>query len=178
MSIDATFRLPSSTSRPRFVQVHPHAKPASESPSSSHINHARLLNIPVLYHRKPTQKQSELEKKQEMSPARDTFTSILMLPWLAHGHISPFLQPFKRFADRDIHIYFCSTPVNLASMKPKPVGTKYFSKIKLVELHLPSLPELPPRNHTKKTLPPHLMLTLKKAFDMSSSSFRRYLEAS
>ncbi|KAI6669282.1 hypothetical protein NL676_004167 [Syzygium grande] len=113
-----------------------------------------------------------------MSPARDTFTSILMLPWLAHGHISPFLQPFKRFADRDIHIYFYSTPVNLASMKPKPVGTKYFSKIKLVELHLPSLPELPPRNHTMKTLPPHLMPTLKKAFDMSSSSFRRYLEAS
>ncbi|XP_048140169.1 UDP-glucosyltransferase 29-like [Rhodamnia argentea] len=106
-----------------------------------------------------------------MSPERGAFTSILMLPWLAHGHISPFLELSKRFADRNIHIYFCSTPVNLASVKPKLAGTKYFSKIKLVELHLPSLPELPPRNHTTKTLPPHLMPTLKKAFDTSSPGF-------
>ncbi|KAF8008985.1 hypothetical protein BT93_J0081 [Corymbia citriodora subsp. variegata] len=111
-----------------------------------------------------------------MSPGRDAFTSILMLPWLAHGHISPFLELSKRFADRGIHIYFCSTPVNLASIKPKLAGTRYFSKIKLVELHLPSLPELPARNHTTKTLPPHLMPTLKKALDMSSPGFADILK--
>ncbi|KAK3408856.1 hypothetical protein EUGRSUZ_J01005 [Eucalyptus grandis] len=111
-----------------------------------------------------------------MSPERDAFTSILMLPWLAHGHISPFLELSKRFADRGIHIYFCSSPVNLASIKPKLVGTTYFSKIELVELHLPSLPELPPRNHSTKTLPPHLMPTLKKAFDMSSPGFADILK--
>ncbi|KAL8490645.1 hypothetical protein ACS0TY_022590 [Phlomoides rotata] len=43
--------------------------------------------------------------------------------------------------------------------------------IQLVELHLPSLPELPPHYHTTKNVPPHLMDTLMKAFQMSSSNF-------
>lgn len=97
--------------------------------------------------------------------------SILMLPWLAHGHISPFLELSKRFSDRNITIYFCSTPINLESIKRRLATTKYSSKILLVELHLPSLPDLPPHFHTTKHLPPHLMPTLKTAFDLSSQRF-------
>ncbi|XWS66296.1 hypothetical protein CRYUN_Cryun05aG0187400 [Craigia yunnanensis] len=44
------------------------------------------------------------------------------------------------------------------------------------ELHLPSLPELPPHYHTTNALPPHLMNTLKKAFDMSSLAFAKILK--
>lgn len=66
----------------------------------------------------------------------------LMLPWLAHGHISPFLELGKRLSERNFHIYLCSTPVNLSSIKPK-ISEKYSSSIELVELHLPSLPDLP-----------------------------------
>ncbi|CAA3020993.1 beta-D-glucosyl crocetin beta-1,6-glucosyltransferase-like [Olea europaea subsp. europaea] len=43
--------------------------------------------------------------------------------------------------------------------------------IEFVELHLPSLPELPPQYHTIKNVPPNLMPTLMQAFQMSSSSF-------
>ncbi|KAK6122958.1 hypothetical protein DH2020_043302 [Rehmannia glutinosa] len=43
--------------------------------------------------------------------------------------------------------------------------------IELVELHLPSLPQLPPHYHTTKNTPPHLMPTLMEAFQMSSSNF-------
>ncbi|CAI9762680.1 unnamed protein product [Fraxinus pennsylvanica] len=43
--------------------------------------------------------------------------------------------------------------------------------IEFVELHLPSLPELPPQYHTTKNVPPNLMPTLMQAFQMSSSSF-------
>ncbi|KAI6669259.1 hypothetical protein NL676_004144 [Syzygium grande] len=95
---------------------------------------------------------------------------ILMLPWLAHGHISPFLELEKRPSTRNFHIYLCSTPVNLSSIKPK-ISEKYSSSIELVELHLPSLPDLPPHYHTTKGLPPQLMNTLKVASDMSSPGF-------
>ncbi|XP_010034308.3 beta-D-glucosyl crocetin beta-1,6-glucosyltransferase [Eucalyptus grandis] len=99
----------------------------------------------------------------------------LMLPWLAHGHISPFLELGKRLSERNFHIYLCSTPVNLSSIKPK-ISEKYSSSIELVELHLPSLPDLPPHYHTTKGLPPHLMNTLKAAFDMASPGFSNIIK--
>uniref|UniRef100_A0A7N2LF29 Glycosyltransferase n=1 Tax=Quercus lobata TaxID=97700 RepID=A0A7N2LF29_QUELO len=101
--------------------------------------------------------------------------SILMLPWLAHGHISPSLELSKKLTERSFHIYFCSTPINLDSIKPK-LSEKYSHSIQLVELNLPSLPELPPQYHTTKGLPPHLNSTLKMAFDMASPSFSNMLK--
>nr|POE94847.1 beta-d-glucosyl crocetin beta-1,6-glucosyltransferase [Quercus suber] len=98
-----------------------------------------------------------------------------MLPWLAHGHISPFLELPKKLTERNLHTYFCSTPINLDSIKPK-LSEKYSHSIQLVELNLPSLPELPPHYHTTKGLPPHLNSTLKMAFDMASPSFSNMLK--
>ncbi|KAI5343995.1 hypothetical protein L3X38_011872 [Prunus dulcis] len=105
--------------------------------------------------------------------------TILMLPWLAHGHISPFLELAKKLTSkRNFHIFICSTPVNLTSIKPK-LSPKYSHCIEFVELYLPhdDLPELPPQYHTTNGLPPHLMSTLKRAFDMSSNNFSTILTA-
>ncbi|CAI9091295.1 OLC1v1026274C1 [Oldenlandia corymbosa var. corymbosa] len=99
---------------------------------------------------------------------------VLMLPWLAHGHTSPFLELAKRLATRNFHIYICSTPVILNSFKKK-VTDKYSSSIELVELHLPSSPELPSQYHTTNGLPPHLMISLKKAYEMSIPQFTNFL---
>ncbi|KAF3639654.1 Cyanidin-3-O-glucoside 2-O-glucuronosyltransferase [Capsicum annuum] len=101
--------------------------------------------------------------------------SVLMLPWLAHGHISPFLELAKKLANRNFHIYLCSTPVNLSSIK-KGVAQKYSQSIELVELHLPSLPNLPPHYHTTNGLPPHLMNTLKTAYETVAPSFSKLLQ--
>ncbi|KAF3445432.1 hypothetical protein FNV43_RR10608 [Rhamnella rubrinervis] len=106
----------------------------------------------------------------EVASGRST-VRVLMLPWLAHGHISPFLELGKKLADRNFHIYFCSTPVNLDSLKPKLSNSKYSNSIELVELHLPSFPELPPHYHTTKGLPPHLTPILHKASDISGPKF-------
>ena len=100
--------------------------------------------------------------------------TVLVLPWLAHGHISPYLELAKRLVNRNFHVYFCSTPANLISVKPKFHSTHlknslYTTNIEFIELHLPELPGLPSHLHTTNGLPPHLMPTLKKAFDMSSS---------
>ncbi|KAL6289385.1 hypothetical protein ACE6H2_006895 [Prunus campanulata] len=103
--------------------------------------------------------------------------TVLMLPWLAHGHISPFQELAKKLTSkRNFHIFICSTPVNLTSIKPK-LSPKYSHCIEFVELHLPheELPELPPHYHTTNGLPPHLMSSLKRAFDMSSNNFSNIL---
>ncbi|XP_047333004.1 beta-D-glucosyl crocetin beta-1,6-glucosyltransferase-like [Impatiens glandulifera] len=93
-----------------------------------------------------------------------------MLPWLAYGHVSPYLELAKRLADRNFQIYLCSTPINLSSIK-KRVTQKYSQSIKLIEFHIPSQPDLPdPSFHTTNGLPLHLNSVLKRAMEMASPS--------
>ncbi|XP_060675766.1 UDP-glucosyltransferase 29-like [Ziziphus jujuba] len=104
---------------------------------------------------------------------------VVMFPWLAHGHITPYLELAKKLAQRNFQIFFCSSPINLNSIKHKlsdhPNTSKY--SIELVELHLPSLHDLPPQYHTMKGLPPHLFPTLIKALDMARPEFANLLQA-
>ncbi|XP_047308455.1 beta-D-glucosyl crocetin beta-1,6-glucosyltransferase-like [Impatiens glandulifera] len=96
--------------------------------------------------------------------------NVVMLPWLAHGHVSPYLELAKRLADRNFQIYLCSTPINLSSIK-KRVTQNYSQSIKLIEFHLPSQPDLPdPNFHTTNGLPLHLNRALKRSMDMASPS--------
>ncbi|KAH6756187.1 hypothetical protein C2S53_004286 [Perilla frutescens var. hirtella] len=97
--------------------------------------------------------------------------SILMFPWLAHGHIFPFLELAKAILNRkSLHIYFCSTSINFDSIKNFINKYALNSSIELVELHLESSPDLPPHYHTTKNLPSSLTFTLLKAFQTSNSS--------
>nr|XP_004250485.1 beta-D-glucosyl crocetin beta-1,6-glucosyltransferase-like [Solanum lycopersicum] len=100
---------------------------------------------------------------------------VLMFPWLAYGHISPFLNIAKQLADRGFLIYLCSTRINLESIIKK-IPEKYADSIHLIELQLPELPELPPHYHTTNGLPPHLNPTLHKALKMSKPNFSRILQ--
>ncbi|XP_044460468.1 UDP-glucosyltransferase 29-like [Mangifera indica] len=104
--------------------------------------------------------------------SREKSISVLMLPWLAHGHISPFMELAKRLTKRNFFIYFCSTPANLKSIELSP---KFSPSIKLIDLHLPSSPDLPPHYNTTKGLPPNLMPILKKAFDSAAPGFHKIL---
>lgn len=96
------------------------------------------------------------------SQETSTTFKVLMLPWLAHGHISPFLELAKKLSKRKLHIYFCSTPINLNSIQKNSSLTVQF-----IKLNLPSLPNLPPCYHTTNGLPPHLISTLVCAFEMA-----------
>ncbi|XP_057475732.1 UDP-glucosyltransferase 29-like [Actinidia eriantha] len=99
----------------------------------------------------------------------------LMLPWLAYGHISPFLELAKKLTTKNFDIYLCSTPINLNSIKNR-ITKKYSLSIKLVEINLPILPGLPSHHHTTNGLPNHLIPTLKLAFYMSKDSFAKILD--
>nr|XP_016474099.1 PREDICTED: beta-D-glucosyl crocetin beta-1,6-glucosyltransferase-like [Nicotiana tabacum] len=100
---------------------------------------------------------------------------ILMFPWLGHGHISPFLELAKKLITRNFTIFLCSTPANFISIKQKLINENLTEKIHVVELRLPSFPDLPPHYHTTNGLPPHLMSTLKKAFAKSRPIFSQIL---
>ncbi|KAL2549075.1 UDP-glycosyltransferase 91C1 [Forsythia ovata] len=100
---------------------------------------------------------------------------VFMFPWLAYGHISPFLELAKRLSERNIHTYLCSTPVNLNFFKTK-IPEKYSHSIQLVELHLPSLPELPPHYHTTNGIPMHLQPTLRKALKLARPNLSNILK--
>ncbi|KAF3434277.1 hypothetical protein FNV43_RR25380 [Rhamnella rubrinervis] len=104
-------------------------------------------------------------------------TSILMLPWLAHGHVSPFLELAKKLADNNFDIYLCSTPVNLKPVRESLANQNKTYSIQLVDLHLPNdFPELPPHYHTTKYLPPGLMNILKAALDGAKPAFAEILK--
>ncbi|KAL0348720.1 UNVERIFIED_CONTAM: UDP-glucosyltransferase 29 [Sesamum angustifolium] len=105
--------------------------------------------------------------------------SILMFPWLAYSHVFPFLGLAKRLSKRSFHIYFCSSAINLDSIRNN-MGTDLHiatASIDLIELQVPSLPELPSQFHTTKNLPTNLLPILLQAFQMSSSSFSEILNA-
>ncbi|KAL3838246.1 hypothetical protein ACJIZ3_022837 [Penstemon smallii] len=101
---------------------------------------------------------------------------ILLFPWLAHGHISPFLQLSKKLSQQNFQIYICSTPINLNSIKNK-IPQKYNLKIHLLELNLPSSQELPPHYHTTNGLPLHLNPKLRKALKMSKPNLSNILKS-
>ncbi|KAL1543124.1 beta-D-glucosyl crocetin beta-1,6-glucosyltransferase [Salvia divinorum] len=103
--------------------------------------------------------------------ANQTMLSILMFPWLGHGHVSPYLELAKNLSKRNFKIYYCSTPVNLDFVRGALARSSDGATIHLVELHLPSSPELPPEYHTTKNIPPNLIPQLLEAFSRSKSSF-------
>nr|XP_016502267.1 PREDICTED: beta-D-glucosyl crocetin beta-1,6-glucosyltransferase-like [Nicotiana tabacum] len=105
----------------------------------------------------------------------NTNLRVIMFPWLAYGHISPFLNVSKKLADRGFLIYLCSTPINLKSIVKK-IPEKYSVSIQLIEYHLPESPELPPHYHTTNGLPPHLNYTLQKASKLSKPNFSKILK--
>ncbi|PIN03885.1 UDP-glucuronosyl and UDP-glucosyl transferase [Handroanthus impetiginosus] len=98
-----------------------------------------------------------------------------MFPWLAHGHISPFLELAKSLATRNFISYICSSPINLNSIK-KTLSPKDSISIKFVELQIPTTQELPPHYHTTNGLPPHLMGALKRTFDKAQPAFSTLLK--
>lgn len=113
-----------------------------------------------------------MDSESEQKPCR-----ILMMPWLAHGHLSPFLELAKKLTLRNFQVYFCSTAVNLNPIRQN-LNHNNQNSIQFIEIHLPSTPEeLPPDYHTTRNLPPHLMPVLKTAFDRSTDSFREIIRA-
>ncbi|CAN6212687.1 unnamed protein product [Urochloa humidicola] len=113
-----------------------------------------------------------------MAQAEREQLRVVMFPWLAHGHINPYMELARRLTsgdvvgDLDVTVHLVSTPANLASLAHRQT-----ERIRFVELHLPALPDLPPALHTTKHLPTRLMPALKRACDLAAPRFGDLLDA-
>lgn len=104
---------------------------------------------------------------------------IVMFPWLAFGHILPFLELSKRLASRGHHISFISTPRNLQRLPKIPQHLSPF--ISLIPLPLPSKDDqddllLPPDAESTADVPFGKVEFLKKAYDSLEHPMSVFLE--
>ncbi|XP_062100602.1 UDP-glycosyltransferase 91A1-like [Humulus lupulus] len=102
---------------------------------------------------------------------------IAMFPWLAFGHILPYLELAKLFAQKGHQISFISTPRNIQSL-PK-LAPNLSPLINLVKLPLPSSGfNLPIEAESTSDLPIEKVLILKKAHDALRDSLSDLLRSS
>lgn len=88
---------------------------------------------------------------------------IAMLPWLAFGHLIPFLQLAKLMAAKGHKITFISTPRNIRRLPQIPQTLTPF--ITFLQIHLPKLDNLPENAESTKDLPFNKVKYLKIAND-------------
>ncbi|CAH9148118.1 unnamed protein product [Cuscuta epithymum] len=107
----------------------------------------------------------------ENNKATGRLFNVLMLPWLAHGHVVPYLELAKELQGCNFNIHFCSTPVILSFVES--AYSSILSQIHLVPISIPTagFPELPPGRHSTKDLPREHIFTLAKAFRLSAPIF-------
>jgi hypothetical protein len=92
-----------------------------------------------------------------------------MFPWLAFGHMIPFLELAKRLARRGLAVTFVSTPRNAARLGAIPPALS--ANLRVVPLDLPAVDGLPEGAESTADVPPEKVGLLKKAFDGLAAPF-------
>eukprot|EP00257_Ricinus_communis_P022964 XP_015582829.2 LOW QUALITY PROTEIN: UDP-glycosyltransferase 91A1-like [Ricinus communis] len=105
----------------------------------------------------------------------DSNLHIAMFPWLAFGHMIPWLEFAKLLAEKGHRISFISTPKNIDRL-PK-IPPMLVTSINYVRIPLPSLQGLPPNAEATMDLPPSKVRHLKKAVDMLQQPMTHLLES-
>ncbi|CAL5089776.1 unnamed protein product [Urochloa decumbens] len=117
----------------------------------------------------PTMAGDKLQQaQQEDAPA----LHLVVFPWLAFGHLIPFLELSKRLAARGHSVTFVSTPRNIARLPPVKVD-----HVRMVALPLPAVDGLPEGAESTADLPPEKVELLKAAFDGFAAPFEEFLAA-
>lgn len=88
---------------------------------------------------------------------------ILMFPWLAFGHMIPFLELSKLIAQKGHRVTFVSTPKNIDRLPKLPQNLSPL--ITLVKIPLPHVDKLPENAEATVDLPYDKVKYLKSAYD-------------
>ncbi|TVU44522.1 hypothetical protein EJB05_03967, partial [Eragrostis curvula] len=99
--------------------------------------------------------------------------NVVLFPWLAFGHLIPFLELGKRLAARGHAVTFLSTPRNIARLPPVP--PRLSSRIRLVALPAPKADGLPDGAESTADVPPEMNELIKKAVDGLAAPFAAFL---
>lgn len=101
---------------------------------------------------------------------------IAMFPWLAFGHIIPYLELSKLIALKGHQVTFICTPRNIDRLPNLPPNLA--SMIKFLKLSLPDEENLPPNAEATIDVPLDKVQYLKKAYDGLQQALASFLEAS
>ncbi|KAI3856167.1 hypothetical protein MKX03_027749 [Papaver bracteatum] len=97
---------------------------------------------------------------------------VLMFPWFAFGHITPFVQLSNKLASHGVQISFLSAPGNIQrisfSLNSSPL-------IKIIPVHIPPVEGLPPGLDSTADLSPALADLLKIALDKMQPQIKSIL---
>jgi len=99
----------------------------------------------------------------------------LLFPWLAQGHINPFLELSKALAIHGHKVSFLSTPVNISRIRPSLQLQDWPGRIDLLELPLPPTEGLTPGAECTADIPTEMAFPLKEAMDGMEKPFRSLL---
>ena len=114
-------------------------------------------------------------EQQQEEEASATPLHIVVFPWLAFGHLIPFLELSKRLAARGHAVTFLSTPRNIARLPPVPEALS--GRVRFVALPLPAVDGLPEGAESTADVPPEKVELLKVAFDGLAAPFADFLVA-
>ncbi|CAD6220378.1 unnamed protein product [Miscanthus lutarioriparius] len=98
---------------------------------------------------------------------------LVVFPWLAFGHLIPFLELSKRLAARGHAVTFVSTPRNVSRLPPVPAALS--AGVRTVVLPLPAVDGLPEGAESTADVPPDKVDLLKTAFDGLAAPFADFL---
>ncbi|XP_059624119.1 UDP-glycosyltransferase 91A1-like [Cornus florida] len=101
---------------------------------------------------------------------------IAMIPWLAFGHIIPYLELAKLIAQKGHKISFLSTPRNIDRLPKLPPNLAPL--INFIKLPLPHVDNLPENAESTSDLPYHKVKYLKIAYDLLQQPVTSFLESS
>ncbi|MFS8034553.1 putative soyasaponin III rhamnosyltransferase [Helianthus anomalus] len=101
---------------------------------------------------------------------------IAMLPWLAFGHLIPFLELAKLLASKGHNISFISTSRNIDRLPQIPQTLTPF--IQFIKINLPKVLNLPENADSTKDLPFNKVKYLKLACDRLQTPLAHFLETS
>ncbi|XP_027179755.1 putative UDP-rhamnose:rhamnosyltransferase 1 [Coffea eugenioides] len=111
-----------------------------------------------------------------MAKAQEAKLHIAMFPWLAFGHIIPFLEYAKFLVQKGHRISFISTPKNIDRL-PK-IPPELATSITLVKIPLPKVKGLPENAEATMDVRTEDVEHLKKAYDGLQPELTRFLEDS
>ncbi|GLJ32465.1 hypothetical protein SUGI_0653160 [Cryptomeria japonica] len=104
--------------------------------------------------------------------AEEAQLQVVMLPWLAQGHINPFINLSKTLARHgEVKVWIVSTPANISRIRSRLQG----EPIHLLELPLPSVDGLPPGVESTADIKPESAQLLHSAFDQLEKPFESLL---
>ncbi|XP_038701626.1 UDP-glycosyltransferase 91A1-like [Tripterygium wilfordii] len=99
---------------------------------------------------------------------------IAMFPWLAFGHIIPYLELAKLLAGKGHKISFISTPRNIDRLPKLPSNIAPY--IDFIALPLPHVHNLPPNAEATSDLPSDTVVYLKLAYDLLQEPVTEFLK--